>query len=221
MQRILVVDDDDSMRNILRMRLADTYEVIDTGDPEQALGMALEHKPDAVVLDLVMPKVSGFELCQSLRALSYTSRIPVFVITGKALEDTKQHCDNLGATAFFEKPINFVELKRRLVEELHVKRPERRQHVRVRMRLILKLRGSDATGNRFEELTATENVSAGGFLCNSTVTLSKGSSVDVYLGADNERFVGRARMVRKESTVTAWQRYGFQFLEKNSEWVLQ
>jgi hypothetical protein len=70
-------------------------------------------------------------------------------------------------------------------------------------------------------LTATENVSAGGFLCNSTVTLSKGSSVDVYLGADNERFVGRARMVRKESTVTAWQRYGFQFLEKNSEWVLQ
>jgi PleD family two-component response regulator len=68
--RILVVDDDDSMRNILRMRLADEYEVIDTGDPELALGLALEHKPDAVVLVLVMPKVSGFELCQNLRALS-------------------------------------------------------------------------------------------------------------------------------------------------------
>ena len=102
MPRILVVDDDDSMRNILRMRLADEYEVIDTGDPELALGLALEHKPDAVLLDLVMPKVSGFELCQNLRALSYTSRIPVFVITGGGVQETKQHCDNLGATAYFE-----------------------------------------------------------------------------------------------------------------------
>ena len=48
-----------------------------------ALGLVLEHKPDAVLLDLVMPKVSGFELCQSLRSLSYTARIPVFVITGR------------------------------------------------------------------------------------------------------------------------------------------
>ena len=221
MHRILVVDDDDSMRNILRMRLADEFEVIDTGDPAQALGLALEHKPDAVLLDLVMPKVSGFELCQSLRALSYTSRIPVFVITGRAVAETKEHCDNLGATAFFEKPLNFVELKRRLEEELHILRPERRAHVRVRMRLVLKLRGSDAVGNRFEELTATENVSAGGFLCNSTTTLAKGSSLDVYLCGESERFVGRARMVRKENSVTAWQRYAFQFEEKNSEWVLQ
>jgi len=91
----------------------------------------------------------------------------------------------------------------------------------VRMRLILKLRGNDATGNRFEELTATENVSAGGFLCNSTTTLAKGSHVDVYLCGETERFVGRARMVRKESSITAWQRYGFQFEERNSEWVLQ
>jgi DNA-binding response OmpR family regulator len=219
--RILVVDDDDSMRNILRMRLADEYEVIDTGDPELALGLALEHKPDAVLLDLVMPKVSGFELCQNLRALSYTSRIPVFVITGGGVQETKQHCDNLGATAYFEKPLNFTELKRRLGEELHVHRTERRAHARVRMRLILKLRGNDATGNRFEELTATENVSAGGFLCNSTTTLAKGSHVDVYLCGETERFVGRARMVRKESSITAWQRYGFQFEERNSEWVLQ
>ena len=83
MNKLLVVDDDDSMRNLLRARLAGSYQVIDTGDPEQALALALEHKPDAVLLDLMMPGFSGYELCQSLRSMSYTARIPVFIITGK------------------------------------------------------------------------------------------------------------------------------------------
>jgi DNA-binding response OmpR family regulator len=52
--------------------LSEGYEVIDTVDPEQALGLALEHKPDAILLDLMMPKFSGFELCQSFCSLSYT-----------------------------------------------------------------------------------------------------------------------------------------------------
>ena len=82
MPKILIVDDDQSMRRLLRMRLADAYEIIDTGEPEQALSLALEHRPDAIFLDLMMPKYSGFELCQSLRSLSYTCHIPIFVITG-------------------------------------------------------------------------------------------------------------------------------------------
>ena len=57
-------------RRDLWSRLSEGYEVIDTQDPEQALGLALEHKPDAILLDLMMPKFSGFELCQSFRALS-------------------------------------------------------------------------------------------------------------------------------------------------------
>ena len=67
MPKILIVDDDDALRALMKMRLSDTYEVIDTGNPVQALGLALEHKPDAVLLDLMMPDTSGFELCQSLQ----------------------------------------------------------------------------------------------------------------------------------------------------------
>ena len=78
MYKILVVDDEEVMRNLMRMRLKDTYEVIDTGTPEQAIALALEHKPDAALMDLMMPKFSGFELCQSLRALSYTAMVPAF-----------------------------------------------------------------------------------------------------------------------------------------------
>lgn len=61
MAKILIVDGDQSMRQLLRLRLADTYEIIDTGEPEQALSLALEHRPEAIFLDLMMPKHSGFQ----------------------------------------------------------------------------------------------------------------------------------------------------------------
>lgn len=221
MQKVLVVDDDQAMRNLLHTRLADVYEVIDTGDPEQAIALALEHKPDAVLLDLMMPKFSGFDLCQSLRSLSYTSRIPVFVITGRAGSEAREYCQQLGASGYFEKPVDFAGLKRRLDEELRTNRAERRAHVRVRMRVPLKLRGTDAAGNRFEEVTATENVSAAGFLCSCSLQLANGTVVEVFLATGAERYVGTARVVRKESAVTSWQRYGFHLEQTSGDWVLQ
>jgi DNA-binding response OmpR family regulator len=221
MPKILIVDDDDSMRGLMKKRLSDTYEIVDTGDPEQALGLALEHKPDAILLDLMMPKFSGFELCQSFHSLSYTSLTPLFVISGESAAKYKEHCENLGATAYFEKPVNFQELKRRLAEELQTRRTERRSEVRVRMRIVLKLRGTDAHGKQFEESVATENVSASGFLCTCSQSLTKDGVVEVFLTGGSERLVGKARVVRKEAPGAPWQRYGFQFVEKTLEWVLQ
>src|SRR6202041_3483024 len=63
--RILIIDDDETMRGLLRDRLEDAYQIFDTGDPEQAIALALEHKPDGVLLDLMMPNFSGFEVCQT------------------------------------------------------------------------------------------------------------------------------------------------------------
>ncbi len=222
MPRILIVDDDDAMRSLLRKRLSDTYQVIETGDPEQALGLALEHKPDAILLDLMMPKFSGFELCQSFHSLSYTSRIPILVITGEAGAKYREHCENLGARGYFQKPVDFAALKAKLAAELQAKQPERRAHVRVRMRVILKLRGTDANGKKFEESTATENVSANGFLCGCTASLVKDAIVEIFLLAgDQKHYAGRARVVRREAPGAPWQRYGFQFQETTPDWVLQ
>jgi DNA-binding response OmpR family regulator len=221
MQKILIVDDDDAMRRMVKMRLSDTYITIDTGDPVQALGLALEHKPSAVLLDLMMPDCSGFELCQSIHNLSYTARIPIFVVSGESASKYRDYVCNLGASGYFEKPIDFPKLKSRLAEELKTQRSERRAHVRVRMKLVLRLKGSDAAGRPFEQLTTTENVSCGGFLCNLPLALPPDSTVDVFLSAGQDRFVGRARPVRTEAQNTPWQRYGFQFSEKTAEWILQ
>jgi DNA-binding response OmpR family regulator len=218
--KILIVDDDESMRGLVRMRLSDAYEIIDTGDPAQALALVLEHKPGAVFLDLMMPGFSGFELCQSLQSLSYTARIPIFVITGESGAKYKDHCKQLGASAFFEKPVDFRALREALAAELEAARPERRAHLRVRMRLQLKLRGTDTAGKSFEELTTTENVSAGGFLCLCLASLAKDAAVEVFLAGGGVSYVGRARAVHRDVS-GPWPRYGFQFIEKNSEWVLQ
>jgi DNA-binding response OmpR family regulator len=221
MKKLLIVDDDSAMRGLLRKRLSDAYEIHDTGSPEQAVALALEHKPDAILLDLMMPKFSGFELCQGLHSLSYTSAVPIFVITGESGLKYKDHCAHLGATAYFEKPVDFTRLKERLATELEGSRPERRSEVRVRMRIALKLRGMDIEGKRFEDLAETDNVSAHGFLCNCPRTLLKGEVLEVFMAGGTERYVGRARVVRKEAPGAPWQRYGFHFEDETIEWVLQ
>jgi CheY-like chemotaxis protein len=219
--KILIVDDEEAMRGLLRTRLSDIYEIVETGHPEQALGLALEHKPDVILMDLMMPKCSGFELCQSLHSLSYTSLIPIFMITGESGTKYREHCKSLGAKGYFEKPVDFVALRTTLAAEIKGKQPERRAHVRVRMRLILKLKGTDSNGKAFEESAATENISASGFLCNCTASMIKGASVEVILSGEQDRYVGRARVVRREAPGAPWQRYGFQFQETTNDWVLQ
>jgi DNA-binding response OmpR family regulator len=219
MQKILVVDDDRSMLNLLRVRLSDTYQVIDTDNPEQVLGLAMQHKPAAILLDLMMPRYSGFELCQCLHSLSYTSRTPIFVITGESAARYKAHCQSLGAREFLEKPVDFALLKNKLAAELQAERPERRAHVRIQLRVIVTLQGPHADGSTFEELTLTENVCAGGFFSTCPLTLSRDTVAEVFLGSGTERRAGRARVVRRESPSTPWQKYGFQFLDGTNDWV--
>jgi len=221
MQRLLLVNHDDIARDRMRARLSDCFEVHEASDAEQAMAFAIEHKPNGIIIDFGMPKMSGIELCQSLRGISYTSRIPIFALVEKNGSAAHIPREDLGVTSFFEKPIDVEEIKNRLTYELEGQRPQRRAHVRIKMRTILKISGIDANGKHFDELTATENVSAGGFLCNSTTTLEEGAAVEVYLVSEGERRVGSARVARKEKFVGTWQRYGFQFEEKTSDWVVQ
>lgn len=222
MPKILLVDDDDSVRGMIRTRLSDAFQVVETSNPEQALALALEHKPDAILLDLMMPGFSGFELCQSLHSLSYTSRTPIFIVTGEAGAKYRDHCESLGAKAYFQKPVDFSALKNALNAAVQTKPPERRAHVRVRMSLVLKLRGTDAKGNDVEVLATTDNVSAGGFLCSCSSGLVRGSVFDVFLVSENrERYAGRAEVVRQQAPGAPWQRYGFRFKQLAPDWVLQ
>jgi CheY-like chemotaxis protein len=211
MQRILVIDDDDAMRGLIKDHLANNYEVVDTGSPENAVAMALEYRPDAILLDLSMPGLSGFEVCQTLSTLGLTQQIPIFIVSG---EDPRNQafCKSLGAQRFFKKPIDFTRLKGDLALTLRTQSFERRADQRIQITLKLNLKGQDQEGNPFEAAAATENVSKGGFLCTCAYPLEEGSILEVSLRGETEQRLGRARLLRVVRSDAQNPRYAFQFL---------
>src|SRR3984885_140464 len=168
MQRLLVVDDDEALRRLVRLELSDAFEIIDSGEPERGLALALEHKPHAILLDLRMPKYSGYELLQTFTTFSHTQKIPVIIISGEGGGQTKVHCNRLGAFGYFEKPIDFEALRMCLGQIGKIRKFIPRSEVRVRLRVALNLRLTDSHGKKIDHRTTTENVSLSGFLCTST-----------------------------------------------------
>jgi DNA-binding response OmpR family regulator len=219
--KLLLVDDDEALRRLMRLELSETYEVIDTGEPEHGLALALEHMPDAILLDLRMPKYSGYELCQTFTSFSRTQTIPVVIVSGEGGAQTKEHCKQLGAAGYFEKPLDFEALKVFLRGIVTTSRPIPRSEVRVRLRVPLKLRGKDSQNMDFEEVAATENVSLSGFLCTCSREIPVHSIVDVYMVSSHDEHVGRAQIMHSEAKATPLYRYGCRFTEKKGPWVLR
>ena len=210
------------MRRLLRINLEDRYKIFDTGDPELALAKAvLQSKPNAILLDLRMPNYSGFELCRTFKSITATQLIPIIIVTGEAGASTKLYCEELGATAYFEKPIDFEALRERLVKVLEEVMPERRSEVRITLRVTVSLRGTSVQGRSFEGLFSTENVSRSSFFCGCDAVLKKDSEVAVSLVTGGKKFVGMARVARSEDRATSQSRYAFRFVEKDVNWILQ
>ncbi len=221
MSKLLVVDDDERLRRLMSIELGDTYEVIGTGEPENGLALALEHRPDAILLDLRMPKYSGYELCQTFTSFSRTQSIPVVIVSGEGGAQTKEYCKQLGATEFFEKPVDMVELRaclnRVIKSRLYVPRSE----VRVRLHVPLKLRGTSQQGVVIEETVTTENVSLNGFLFLSAKDLPVQSVVEVSMIKGREEYVGKAMIMHAEGQPGSVRHYGCRFTEKTGPWILQ
>jgi CheY-like chemotaxis protein len=218
--RLLIVDDDDSMRKLLRRRLESSYEITDTPDPEEGIALALQQKPDAMLLDLMMPRHSGFEVCQTLTSLSFTRRIPILIVSGESVSRYRDFCQNLGAKGFFPKPVDFAKLGKALEDVIQDKFRAGQSEVRVRLKTTLRLRGVDNTQAPFDVVAVTESVTANGFSCGLQVNLKGGAVVEVYLATKEQALIGRARVIRVDAGGTPRQACDFQFLEKPSHWVL-
>src|SRR5581483_7533187 len=83
--KLLVVEDDEDLRDSLRELLSDRYRVISASDGEEGLALAQQEKPNAIILDVMMPKADGFTVVTALRKDSETCNIPVLMLT--ALSD--------------------------------------------------------------------------------------------------------------------------------------
>jgi DNA-binding response OmpR family regulator len=206
---------------MLRFRLKEKYEVVDTASPKEGLILALEQQPDAILLDLMMTGHMSLEVCQTLRSLSFTEVIPIFVISGAPKALYKDFCFTLGAKGYFEKPLDFDLLLAQLAASIAEGRGNRRGESRLSMRLGVKLRGVDKNGKQFELLTSTENVSRHGFTCAINVPLDENALVDLFLWTRAScRFAGQARFIWLKWPDTALMPVaGFRFVEEPREWL--
>ena len=121
---VLVVEDEDSLATLLQYNLQkEGYEVSLAGDGEEALLMVDERVPDLIVLDWMLPKVSGIEVCRRLRQRNETRNIPIVMLTARGEETDRVRGLDTGADDYVVKPFSMTELGARLRAVLRRIRP--------------------------------------------------------------------------------------------------
>jgi len=104
MQKVLLVEDDDALANVYISRLqAEGFDVRRVNNGEDALASAIDYRPALVLLDVMMPKVSGFEVLDILRNTPETANVKVIVLTALSQESDKKRADELGADDYLVK----------------------------------------------------------------------------------------------------------------------
>ena len=100
----MLVEDDKSLREIYGVRLqAEGYDIKSAGDGEEALAMAIREKPDLILADVMMPKISGFDMLDILRSTPETRDIKVIMMTALSSEDQRARGETLGANRYLVK----------------------------------------------------------------------------------------------------------------------
>jgi DNA-binding response OmpR family regulator len=115
-KRILVVDDETYILNILDFSLGgEGFEVLTANNGEEALTMAVDQHPDLIVLDVMMPKIDGFEVCRALKAKADTKDIPIILLTAKDRDNDRQRGQEVGVDRYMTKPFS----PQKLIEAIH------------------------------------------------------------------------------------------------------
>jgi two-component system phosphate regulon response regulator PhoB len=121
---ILVVEDEDSLATLLQYNLQkEGYDVALAGDGEEALLLVDERLPDLIVLDWMLPKVSGIEVCRRLRQRNETRNLPIIMLTARGEETDRVRGLDTGADDYVVKPFSMTELTARIRAVLRRLRP--------------------------------------------------------------------------------------------------
>jgi len=107
MKKVLIADDHPEAVELVRVTLEDEdYEIVNTSNGKETLKKARVEKPDIVLLDVVMPKMDGFEVCRQLRKDPQTKEIPIVMLTDKGQEVDKERGREVGADDYITKPFS-------------------------------------------------------------------------------------------------------------------
>ena len=188
---VLVIDDEKDLLELVRYNLEKEHlDVITATDGQSGLDIGLRHKPDLVLLDLMMPGMSGLEVCKQLRADARTGRVPIIMLTAKAAETDKIVGLEMGADDYITKPFSVRELLARVRAVLRRSSPEAPAgEVIRRAKLVIDVSKHEITwdGKRVN-LTATEFRILEYLVTRPGRVLSRDEIIDAALGRDASVF---------------------------------
>lgn len=121
-KKILLVEDDDALANVYETRLsAEGFGIRRVPNGEEALSAALEYKPDLIILDVMMPKVSGFDVLDILRNTPDTADVKVIMLTALSQDSDRQRAESLGVNDYLVKSqVVIADVVERVKFHLHV-----------------------------------------------------------------------------------------------------
>ncbi|MDT8286052.1 MAG: response regulator [Elusimicrobiales bacterium] len=128
MAKILIIDDDDTVHLVYRSYLSKAGHSVESAyDGDEGLSMAALDRPDLVLVDINMPRLSGFEVLKKLKELPVSHGIPVLVITSLKQEHHAKRAASLGAAGFITKPTKMPELNAIVEKALEARKDPPRQ----------------------------------------------------------------------------------------------
>ena len=121
MNKILIIEDEPEQVKLISMRLkANGYEVISTELAREGLRIAEEEKPDLILLDILLPDISGLEVAESLKSDTTTKDIPIIAITAVGTPDIEEQCREAGISDFLRKPYESQDLIDKIKKQLEI-----------------------------------------------------------------------------------------------------
>ena len=115
---ILIVDDEKNVRRLVRSMLGEENTVIEAEDGEVAIHMARHHKPDFILMDIMMPNMDGYTACKIIKTTPITKTIPVVMLTAVGYELNVELSREMGADGYITKPFSADELLRQVKQVL-------------------------------------------------------------------------------------------------------
>lgn len=118
-KKLLIIDDDEFLLDIYKHKLTkEGYEVDAAKDAEEAFELLKKNKPVLIILDLIMPGMSGFDILEQLKASTGLSKIPVIVLTNLGQEEDKKRCLELGVKEYYVKTATSLEQVIKRIKEI-------------------------------------------------------------------------------------------------------
>ncbi len=146
LSRILIIEDNPDLRMFISQKLRNQFQILEAEDGEKGIKAAIDHTPDLIITDVMMPKKSGYEVCDTLKNDLRTSHIPIIMLTAKASRDEKLEGLRMGADDYLLKPFDAEELELRVSNLIQL-----RKQLRERFATSISLKPEEVTANSIDQ----------------------------------------------------------------------